>query len=631
MLVGGFMTKSNYTIGMAGHIDHGKSELTKALTGVETDRLKEEQERKISIELGYAPLYADQEYSLSIIDVPGHEKFIRQMIAGVSSVDHTLLIIAADEGVMPQTVEHIEILNYLEINHAYIVITKVDLVEEELLQLVKDDINHHIENTIFENVPIYCVDSVSRNGIDLLKTDLISTLKRMPEKDHSGFFRMPVDQAFHVHGIGTVVRGTIVKGSITEREQITIKPQEINSEAKSLQQFGQTASEARAGTRTAIALKGVDYHSVRRGDVLTTNNHEASKRIDIKLHISPNLTKAIKQRSPIKFHTGTSEIYGRLILFDRNEIQNANEEVYAQVELDQTVYATRHDYFILRRATPIETIGGGQIINAPAERHRFGTHTVKMLKQQSELSIDEAIIDYIDQKGVAKEKEMVNHLAIDPTDGHEILNTLYEQNKIYFINDLMMTSNWLEKYTQILSTELTNYHNHFPLRQGYPKAEFVQLLPVKAKVGKVIVDHLVDEKYFKQINNCIALPTFTPYIDIDLKDEVDQGLAKLKQDALHVEKFINYFPTVGQDTVVDLQQYLTTTDQVVQLSEELIVSHESFHNAVDQLRKETDDEFTLKEAKEVLSLSRKYLIPLLEKLDELELTKRLENARQWSK
>ncbi|MDQ0350723.1 selenocysteine-specific elongation factor [Alkalibacillus filiformis] len=625
------MTKSNYTIGMAGHIDHGKSELTKALTGVETDRLKEEQERKISIELGYAPLYADQEYSLSIIDVPGHEKFIRQMIAGVSSVDHTLLIIAADEGVMPQTVEHIEILNYLEINHAYIVITKVDLVEEELLQLVKDDINHHIENTIFENVPIYCVDSVSRNGIDLLKTDLISTLKRMPEKDHSGFFRMPVDQAFHVHGIGTVVRGTIVKGSITEREQITIKPQEINSEAKSLQQFGQTASEARAGTRTAIALKGVDYHSVRRGDVLTTNNHEASKRIDIKLHISPNLTKAIKQRSPIKFHTGTSEIYGRLILFDRNEIQNANEEVYAQVELDQTVYATRHDYFILRRATPIETIGGGQIINAPAERHRFGTHTVKMLKQQSELSIDEAIIDYIDQKGVAKEKEMVNHLAIDPTDGHEILNTLYEQNKIYFINDLMMTSNWLEKYTQILSTELTNYHNHFPLRQGYPKAEFVQLLPVKAKVGKVIVDHLVDEKYFKQINNCIALPTFTPYIDIDLKDEVDQGLAKLKQDALHVEKFINYFPTVGQDTVVDLQQYLTTTDQVVQLSEELIVSHESFHNAVDQLRKETDDEFTLKEAKEVLSLSRKYLIPLLEKLDELELTKRLENARQWSK
>ncbi|WP_029425257.1 selenocysteine-specific translation elongation factor [Alkalibacillus haloalkaliphilus] len=624
------MTKINYTIGIAGHIDHGKSALTRALTGVKTDRLKEEQEKKISIELGYAPLYADQEYSLSIIDVPGHEKFIRQMIAGVSGVDHTLLIIAADEGVMPQTVEHIEILNYLEINHAYIVITKVDLVEEGLLQLVIDDINHHIKNTIFENVSIYCVDSISGNGIDLLKTDLISDLKSMPEKDHSGFFRMPVDQAFHVHGIGTVVRGTIVEGSISDRELITVKPQEINTEAKSLQQFGQTVSEARAGTRTAIALKGVDYHSVKRGDVLTTNNHEASNRIDLKLHISPNLNKAIKQRSPIKFYTGTSEVYGRLILFDRNEIKTANEEVYAQVELDQTVYATRHDYFILRRATPIETIGGGQIINAPAKRHRFGTNTVKMLKQQSELTIDEAIIDYIEEKGVAKEKEMINELAIDPTEGHEILNTLYEQDKIYLINDLIMTSNWLEKYIQLLNTELTNYHNHFSLRQGYPKAEFVQLFPVKAKTGKVIVDHLVDQGHFKQKNNNIALPTFSPFIDESLKQDVDLGLAKLKQDALHVEKFNKYFPTIGKDTILDLQQYLTATDQIFQLSEELVISHEAFHNAVNHLRNQTNDTFTLKEAKEVLSLSRKYLIPLLEKLDELKFTKRLDNARQWN-
>ncbi|GEN45017.1 selenocysteine-specific translation elongation factor [Alkalibacillus haloalkaliphilus] len=624
------MTKSNYTIGMAGHIDHGKSELTKALTGVETDRLKEEQERKISIELGYAPLYADQEYSLSIIDVPGHEKFIRQMIAGVSGVDHTLLIIAADEGVMPQTVEHIEILNYLEINRAYIVITKVDLVEEELLQLVKDDINHHIKNTIFENVPIYCVDSISGNGIDLLKTDLITALKRMPEKDHSGFFRMPVDQAFHVHGIGTVVRGTIVEGSISEREQIAVKPQDINTEAKSLQQFGQTVSEARAGTRTAIALKGVDYHSVKRGDVLTTNSHEASNRIDLKLHISPNLNKAIKQRSPIKFHTGTSEVHGRIILFDRNEIESANEEVYAQVELDHTVYATRHDFFILRRATPMETIGGGRIINAPAKRHRFGTNTVKLLKQQSELTIDEAIIEYIEGNGVVKKKEVVNELAIDPTEGHERLNTLYELDKIYFINDLIMTRNWLNQYVQLLNTELTNYHNHFSLRQGYPKAEFVQLLPIKAKTGKVIVDHLVEEGHFRQINNNIALPSFSPFIDDALKQDVELGLTKLQQDALHVEKFSNYFPTIGQDTILDLQHYLTNTNQIVQLSEELIVSHETFHNALDQLRKETTDQFTLKEAKDVLSLSRKYLIPLLEKLDEFEYTKRLDNARQWN-
>ncbi|GAA0462039.1 selenocysteine-specific translation elongation factor [Alkalibacillus silvisoli] len=624
------MTNKNYTIGMAGHIDHGKTELTKALTGVDTDRLKEEKERNISIELGYAPLYVGEGLSLSIIDVPGHERFIRQMIAGVSGVDATLLVIAADEGVMPQTIEHIEILNYLEIKNAFIVITKVELLEEELLQLVLDDIKAHTNNTIFKKAPTYQVDSLSGKGIEKLKYDLIETLKSMPVKDDKGYFRMPVDQSFHVHGIGTIVRGTITEGVVKEGDKLLLQPEMRETEVKSLQQFGEPVTQSYIGNRTAIALKGMNQALIRRGDVLTNNGqYNSSERVDVKLNVSPHIKQPIKQRTPIKLHTGTSEIYGRLILFDRNELDQPGEDVYVQIELTEPAYVIRHDYFILRRATPVETIGGGQVINAPAKKHRFGMDTVNQLKQQAEFTVEEIILDFINQQYVTREEEITNQLNIDPKFVKATLNQLYDNQSIIFINRLVMTREWFNQQIDSLSITLKDYHDTRPLIVGYDKSELIQQIPVKPKVTKVILDHLIEQGYFKQNAHFISIPDFTPYIPNRIKGEVEEGVDNLRKDHLKVDPFSAYFTDLDTETISDLKNYLLYENKLVSITDDLFIHRVQFDEAVKTLKSHTGRQFSLKDAKECLDLSRKYLIPFLDKLDEMKITIREEEYRCW--
>ncbi|WP_054751280.1 selenocysteine-specific translation elongation factor [Piscibacillus salipiscarius] len=370
------MNKQHYTIGLAGHIDHGKTELVKALTNVDTDRLKEEKERKISIELGYAPLINEDNLNVSIIDVPGHEKFIRQMISGVSSIDLSLLVIAANEGVMPQTLEHMEILNHLGLHDVMIVLTKIDQVDEELLTMVREDLNDTLTGTFLEGQSCFEVDSVSKKGISQLNEAILNKLKSLNSRPTEGHLVLPVDQSFHLHGIGTIIRGTVTQGSLRVGEKIYLLPNGSKAQVKGLHHFNQPVNEVFAGQRAAVALNNVDLADVNRGAVLTNYaNTTASSRIDIELNVSFLFNSSIKQRAPIKLHTGTSEIYGKVIFFDRNRLEPDEDVIYAQLVLDQPIYVLKDQRFILRRATPVELIGGGKVIEPFANN----IHTTKRL------------------------------------------------------------------------------------------------------------------------------------------------------------------------------------------------------------------------------------------------------------
>ncbi|WP_318036033.1 selenocysteine-specific translation elongation factor [Halobacillus shinanisalinarum] len=352
------MDDTYFTIGMAGHIDHGKTTLTKALSNVDTDRLKEEKERSISIELGYAPLQIAAGVNLSIVDVPGHERFIRQMIAGVAGIDLVVLVIAADEGVMPQTKEHLEILEFLGVEHCIVAISKIDRVDDELLELVTEDIKEGLAGTIFHEAPFVYVDGVSGKGIDNLKQTLLSELESVESRDAYGSFRLPVDQVFTVQGQGTIVRGTIYEGVVQKGSHLRLLPNDYKVRARQIQVHHKDQEQALAGQRTAVNLGGIAREDISRGDVLVASDHFlVTEKIDVSLRFVDELTTPVKQRMPVKIHVGTSEVMGRIVFFDRNEVNKTSEEVLCQIQLNEEVVVRRGDRFILRRPTPIETIG----------------------------------------------------------------------------------------------------------------------------------------------------------------------------------------------------------------------------------------------------------------------------------
>lgn len=336
------MGKKYYTIGMAGHIDHGKTTLTKALTSVDTDRLKEEKERSISIEPGFAPLYNDAEMEISVVDVPGHERFIRQMIAGVAGIDLVVLVVAADEGVMPQTKEHLDILALLGITQGIVVLTKISKVEEELRDLALEEVIDELKGTVFEGATILMADSLSGEGVERLKQIVITTLKGMASKSVRGDFRLPIDQVFTVKGQGTVVRGTVFEGTLDTGEEIIILPQGIHTKAKQIQAHHRKESSVFAGQRAAINLSGVDYKEIKRGNVLVTSTHfTVTNTIDVCLKVLRAVNHPIKQRMPIVAHVGTSEVMGKLVFFDRNKVDSESDDILCQIRLNETIVAKR--------------------------------------------------------------------------------------------------------------------------------------------------------------------------------------------------------------------------------------------------------------------------------------------------
>lgn len=628
------LANRNYTIGMAGHIDHGKTSLTKALTNVDTDRLKEEKERNISIELGYAPLKIDDELHVAIVDVPGHERFIRQMIAGVAGIDLVILVIAADEGVMPQTKEHLEILSFLGIKKGIIAISKIDRVDEELVELVQEDIKDHLIGTVFESSPMILVDSLSKKGLEDLKQQIKFELEGLEYRDARGPFRLPIDQVFSVQGQGTVVRGTVYEGIVQQGSTLKVLPQGISVKIRQIQVHHTQTEQAIAGQRAALNLGGISKHEISRGDVLVSSNHFiVTDTIDITVKFVNDLASPLKQRAPIKLHTGTTEVMGKIVFFDRNEVVDEIDEIVCQLRLDQPIVCKRGDRFILRRPTPVETVAGGWIIDPNGSRYRFGEKTIEMLRQKKEGTPKERVISILKEKGLASVGDLLTYSSLDKEELIAIIRneqgvSIFElsQNEYALVSDFNEIRNTVEE-------KLSKYHEDNPLKMGLNKTEivhmFVDLYP--KRLVEYVIEQLIDDHFLKRFEQYINLATFTPHYPEKWSKRMERAVSSLMKDDIEVQPFEQYIKSEGIPVQYtdDLKHYLVFSKKAVLLDDQHLVSIESIERASTLLRSKTGAEFTVKDAKEVLGLTRKYLIPLLELFDTLNLTRRVEDKRKW--
>lgn len=505
--------KHYYTVGMAGHIDHGKTTLTKALTNIDTDRLKEEKERAISIEPGYAPLQLGEEMEVSIIDVPGHEKFIRQMIAGVAGIDLVLLIVAADEGVMPQTAEHLDILNLLGIHQGLIVVTKSSLIDDDMKELVELDIQDQVEGTFFEEAPLHFVDSVDGVGIEELKTTIKETLIDLPARDARGAFRLPVDQVFTVHGQGTVIRGTVYEGKVREGDHLEVLPARKQVRARQLQVHHQKQEEGRAGQRVAINLGGINKEDIARGDVLvSTQYYSTTTTVDISLDTVKALQFPLKQRGYVKLHLGTAEVYGKIVFFDRNELsEEGGEGILCQLRLDNPVVTKRGDRFILRRPTPVETIGGGEVIDPAGGKYKFGMNTVHMLEKKREGTPEDRITDALREHKLITVPKAAKETGIEEEEAENIIESMVTDGTVLRQGDKAVLVNVFDELTELLEEALKVEQEKHPLREGKDRAVLLQEFPQFGKeLTSLVIEQGVQQGIFKKAGAFIATGDFVP-------------------------------------------------------------------------------------------------------------------------
>ena len=627
-------------LGTAGHIDHGKTSLIKAVTGINTDRLKEEKLRGITIELGFASMDLPSGQHLGIVDVPGHEKFVKHMVAGATGIDIVALVIAADEGVMPQTREHMEICSLLGIKHGFVVLTKTDMVDEEWLELVQDDVKEFLKGTFLENSPIIPVSSVTGSGIpEFIKTlDELSAL--IPMRTSTGLFRLPVDRVFSMKGFGTVITGTLISGSIHIGDTVMIYPSGITSKVRGIQVHNQNMNVAEAGMRTAINFQGLEKSSVTRGEVLSTpDGLRPSFMIDVLVRYLDSNNKSAKNRTRIRFHTGTSEVLGILILLDKDELL-PGETALAQIRLDSPVAVVKDDRFVIRSYSPIRTIGGGHILNPIPKKHkRFKPKVIKLLKGVVDNIPEEIISSHADDSGYVgvsfadlkimtnlPEKQLDN--SIQGLLSKKTILCFDRENRIYIHN------NGIEKLEKETLDYLSNYHKSNPLKAGMPKEELKSKFPfaLGTKLFNLILNRMIKDKVIIQEENTVHLSSHTVSLKVDQADIRTKILDAYLKSGLTPP----YFKELSGSFDIDSKQakdvliLLVDEGLLLKVKEDLY-----FHaEAVNELKKRLVDylkshgEITTPQFKEMASVSRKYLIPLIEYFDSTNVTLRVGDSRK---
>lgn len=624
-----------YTIGIAGHIDHGKTTLTKALTNVDTDRLKEEKERNISIELGYAPFQLKEGYHVSIIDVPGHERFIRQMIAGVTGIDLAIIVVAADEGLMPQTKEHVAILSLLGIEQAIIAVTKADLVDDEQLELAEEEIRDYINGSVFETADIIYVDGISKRGIPEFKEKAIEKLKQCRRRDDVGALRLPVDQVFSLQGHGTILRGTVFDGSISAGQSITVLPQGYKVKVRQLQSQNKNVTKAFAGQRVAVNISGVDRHLVTRGNVIVDSNHYAvTNCIDVIIRTTELMELPLKQRALVKLHIGTSEVMGKIIFFDRNTLEvDAGEDVYCQIRLDEPIVGKKGERFILRRPTPVETFAGGRIINVNGRKYRFGKRTIEILKQLEQGSDLDRLIFLIQEYKLLSCEDIIKQLGVTEQELHLLIEKGKSTDQLVPISKLYTTQTIVKQIENNILQELKQYHDLYPLRTGISKAELLQMFNehYPEKLVSAVIQKLITANLIRLCGPNISLANFKTSFPKQWDRKMTDVVCQLEEQGLEPQPIGDLIKQTGMSSklAADFINYLKNEGIAEKLDDKHLIHHKVVNVSSNLLKKAYPDSFTLQDAKTVINSSRKFLVLFLELIDQKKWTVRDDQKRIW--
>jgi selenocysteine-specific elongation factor len=630
-------------LGTAGHIDHGKTSLIKAVTGVDTDRLKEEKERGITIELGFAGFDLPSGQHLGIVDVPGHEKFVKNMVAGATGIDIVVMVIAADEGVMPQTREHMEICTLLGVKYGMVVVTKIDMVDEEWLALALEDIRDFVKGTFLEDAPVAAVSSTTAKGIPEFIEILDQLAANIPERPPSDLFRLPIDRVFTMKGFGTVITGTLISGRVQVGDTIMIYPSGITSKVRGIQVHNKSADDARAGMRTAINFQGLEKEAISRGEVLSKpGNLVASYMVDVSLHYLASNKKPIKNRTRVRFHTGTSEILGNLILLDREELSPGDDAV-AQLRLDSAVALVKEDRFVIRSYSPIYTIGGGEVLNPiPLKHKRFKPDTVEGLKGLSNPE-PEAIISFqIEASGYqgvsfAHLKMMTN---LPDKQLETILQGLLSKKTLIQVdkeNRIYIHHSGFEKLRLDTQRQLADYHKANPLKPGMSKEELKTKFPplLTSKLFNLILHQMIKDKEIAQEENIIRLASHAVSLGGKQADVKDKILKTYLNAGLQPPYFKELPKSLDTDVKRsrDVLMHLVDEGLIVKVKEDLF-----FHaGAINDLKKrlvaflEAQGQITTPQFKAMTGASRKYVIPLAEYFDAKKVTLRVGDVRKLRK
>ena len=630
----------NIIIGTAGHIDHGKTSLVKALTGIETDRLKEEKERGITIELGFASMDLPNGTHLGIVDMPGHEKFVKNMVAGSSGIDVVVMTIAADEGVMPQTREHMEICNLMGIQHGMIALTKTDLVDEELLELALEDIQDFVQDTFLEGKPIIPVSSVTGQGLEKFTATLESICDALPPRKHSSIFRLPVDRVFSMKGFGTVITGTLASGNIKVGEEIMVYPKRITSKVRGIQVHSSGVENAGAGTRTAINFQGLDKEAVNRGDILSTPDALIeSYMVDTQFHYLKSNAKPAKNRTRIRLHSGTSEILGYLILLDREELLPGDEAV-VQFRLESPVCCIKDDRYVVRSYSPVRTIGGGAILNPASRKHkRFDEKVIQGLEELILDDTEQTIEFFLSLKGFKgltfNELRVMTHIP-----DKKLATTLQKlQAKQEIVQtdkerQLYVSGGFFNEFKTKLIEKITDYHRANPLKEGMPTQELKSKFQYidDARFFNLIFNRLAKENLLVQDKNLVRLREFKVALQVDQR-EVKEKISNIYAKAGLTPPF---FRTICQDLELDKKnaqdvlQMLIAEKCIVKTKDDLYFDANTIAaletKLIEFLKK--NETITTPEFKEMTQISRKFIIPLIEYFDATNLTIRVGDHRQ---
>ncbi|HEY9077629.1 MAG TPA: selenocysteine-specific translation elongation factor [Anaerolineaceae bacterium] len=625
-------------IGTAGHVDHGKSTLVAALTGVHPDRLKEEQEREMTIDLGFGWMNLPGGEEVGIVDVPGHRDFIENMLAGVGGIDAVLFVVAADEGVMPQTREHLAILDILQISAGIIVLTKIDLVDDlEWLELVEADIRQVVQGTVLADAPVARVSARSGAGITDLRNQLAQILAAQPVRLNLGRPRLPVDRVFTIAGFGTVVTGTLLDGQLSVGDEIVVLPGEVRGRVRGLQSHKHKQEIAVPGSRTAVNLGGVNLDQVHRGDVLALlHTYRPTRLVDVSFRLLKDATAPIRHNSEVKFFVGTAEVIARLRLLGVEELR-PGEEGWLQLELDDPVVTGRGDRYILRRPSPGETLGGGAVVDPhPAQRHRrFDANLIRNLEAVRGGTPAEVLLQSCIAAGAASLREVTRRAHLNGAQAQAAIQELLSSGDLFVLesgsplpeSDLLVIPRGIwQAETSRAAHELQGYHRSFPLRRGMLKEELKSRLKLHPRLFNAYLRKWVVDGIVRESATLVSLYDHAVNFNPGQQMLVDNLLAHFASKPFEPPTVKESIAEAGED----IFQALVDLGMLVQVSSEVVFRKQDYDQMllyVQQHFQETPT-LTVAQLRDRLNTSRRYVLAFLEHLDTTGVTLRDGDVRR---
>jgi selenocysteine-specific elongation factor len=629
----------NIIVGTAGHIDHGKTALVRTLTGIDPDRLKEEKERGITIDIGFANLRLDDHTTLGFIDVPGHERFIKNMLAGVGGIDLVILVVAADESVMPQTREHLDICSLLQIKQGLTVLTKIDAAEPELVDLVEVDVHEFLKGSFLAGAPVLRVSSKTGEGIPALVAMLADLARRTPQRDASRIFRLPIDRCFTMKGFGTVVSGTTVAGRVQRDQEVELLPQRRSARVRGIQVHGAAVDEARAGQRTALNLQRIELHDVERGMVVVPPGvFKPTRAFDVHLTLLDSAAAPILRRKRIRFHVGTAELMGYAVLLGQETLE-PGESCFAQILLEQPTFALPGDRFIVRQYSPMATIGGGEILDPQPARHRRSDRAVvERLRAFRDAPIETRLLGYVqeaDLHAIAVD-EIVRRIGLPEQEARNCLMSLAAAGRVHVLGDnplVVVAADPFERATRAIVQEVSRFHQTDPLVKGIGREDLKGrvLHAASPAVFRGALDQLIAARRLGADQDVVHV--FERTVTLGSEEERIRTLLAERFRALGLQAPPSDDVIAGLEvdraTAKKILQLMVKQNALVRINDDITIDREALHKLIEDVRalKGVAAKFGVGEFKELTGLSRKFMLPLLEYLDGQRITRRVGDER----